>query len=95
MLDACQRAELGVPDEVAVIGAPSFIVEGNQLALISTHWGVRDDAFLPSHLRTIRSVVEAGGESLVAFVPEPTSLCLMVWCAVGMGSLRRRKSCAV
>ena len=82
------------PDEAGVVtgdsGAPSFILEGNQLALISTHWGVRDDAFLPSHLRTIRSIVEAGGESLVEFVPEPTSLGLIVLSMMGLGLGRDR-----
>ncbi len=84
------------PDEAGVVtgdsGAPSFIVKGNQLALISTHWGVRDDAFLPSHLNTIRSFVEGGGESLVAFVPEPTTSSLMALSMAGFGLFRNRKN---
>ena len=72
------NATLGFsPDEASVVtgdsGGPSFLLKDNQLGLVSTHWSISgpsiaNDAFLPSHLATIRFVVESGGESLAEFI---------------------------
>ena len=88
-------------DEARVItgdsGAPSFIVERNKLGLVSTHWtltgaNIANDAFLPSHLNTIRFIVETGGESLVEFIPEPTTSSLMALSILSLGLFRNRKN---
>ncbi len=83
------------PDETGIVtgdsGAPSFILEDGKLGLVGTHWTASSDAFLPSHLSTIRFIVESGGESLVAFVPEPTTWSLMTLSLMAVGLRRHRR----
>ena len=83
------------PDETRVVtgdsGAPSFILEDRKLGFAGTHWTASSDAFLPVHFNTIKAIVEANGESLVAFVPEPTTWSLMTLSLMAVGLRRHRR----